>query len=160
MYKKILFGASFLILGCMGSLYFAQERLIFRGVPTGIHERYRYKSNFEEIFLQTEENVKINALHFKIPSPRGVVFYFHGQGGNLANPWGKRSREFTSRGYDCFMIDYRSFGKSRGVLSESGILKDALECYTYLKKFYKEKEIVLYGSSLGSGIANLCSFKE
>jgi fermentation-respiration switch protein FrsA (DUF1100 family) len=142
-----------LILSGMGYVYFFQEDLLFQKVTLDQDHMFSYEEPFEELFLSTEEGVKINALYFKTSSPKGVVLYFHGRGGNLAYRWGKFSREFTKRGYDFFIMDYRGFGKSQGKLSEEGLCHDALECYRYLNSLYPENQIIVYGRSLGTGIA-------
>jgi len=141
------------LIGVMGYLYFTQETRIFSGAPLAQDTSYPYLQRFEELLLETGDGGKISALHFKIPQPKGVVLYFHGRGGNLLSPWGQFAFDFTSRGYDCFMMDYRSFGKSTGSLSEHALLDDASRCYTYLADLYPEDQIVIYGRSLGSGMA-------
>ncbi len=142
-----------LLLGRVGHLYFTQESIIFRGRPLPKDTPYPYQSPFEELFFETDDGGKINALHFKTEKPKGVVLYLHGRGGNLLHPWGGLASDFTSRGYDCLIMDYRSFGKSTGHLSEKALLQDASFCYSYLKTLYPENQIVIYGRSLGTGIA-------
>ena len=137
----------------IGSLYFYQEKILFKSIPLSQDYQFSYKEEFEEVFLQADEHSQINALHFKTDDPKGVVLYFHGRGGNLSKGWGNSFQEFTKRGYDFFIIDYRGFGKSRGKLSEKALCRDAEMSYQYLLHFYHEKEIVVYGRSLGTGIA-------
>jgi len=50
-------------------------------------------------------------------------------------------------------MDYRTYGKSTGTLSEEGFYKDAQYCYDYIKEKYTEDQMTLYGRSLGTGIA-------
>lgn len=114
---------------------------------------FDFEEKHEELFLETEPGAQINALYFKTDNPKGIVLYFHGRGGNLSDNWGKVSREFTSRGYELFVMDYRGFGKSTGKLSEKAICHDADSCYNYLTNIYNENQIVVYGRSLGTGIA-------
>lgn len=135
------------------SLYLLQERLLF--LPTELAQDYEYEFNypFEEVFLKPEEDVLINAIHFKAKAPKGVILYFHGNAGNLSR-WGIVTEYFVGLNYDVFVIDYRTYGKSTGKLSEEALYSDAQFCYDYLKKFYNENEIVIYGRSLGTGIAS------
>ena len=51
------------------------------------------------------------------------------------------------------MVDYRGFGKSKGKRTEAIIYNDMQHIYKWLTKKYKEEDIVIYGRSLGSGIA-------
>ena len=134
-------------------VYFVQENLLFQKATLPQDHVFSYDEPFEELFIETEKGARINALYFKTFRPKGVVLYFHGRGGNLDDRWGKFSREFTRRGYDFFIMDYRGFGKSTGKLTEKALCSDATKCYEYLQDIYPESQIVVYGRSLGTGIA-------
>ena len=99
-----------------------------------------------------EDGGKINAIYFKVPNSRGVVYYLKGNSKSIKG-WGKFAKDFLSNGYDFFMMDYRGFGKSKGRRSQSVLFHDAQKMYDWLKNKYTEDSIVLYGRSLGSGIA-------
>lgn len=137
----------------MGYFYFMQEEMLFQNKALPQNHVFSYEERFEELFLETEGGALINALYFKTRRPKGVVLYFHGRGGNLEKKWGKFSHEFISRGYDFFIMDYRGFGKSKGKMSEEALHSDAQKCYDYLMDIYPENQIVVYGRSLGTGIA-------
>lgn len=145
-----LFGIYFMI---GASLYLLQEKIMF--LPTELAHDYQYQFNypFEEVFLRPEKNVLINGIHFKAKAPKGVILYFHGNAGNLSR-WGTVTEYFVGLNYDVFVIDYRTYGKSKGKLSEEALYSDAQYSYNYLKEFYSETEIIIYGRSLGTGIAS------
>ena len=67
--------------------------------------------------------------------------------------WGKFARDFIGKGYDFFVIDYRGFGKSTGKRTENILYNDAQHVYKWLANRYSEDQIIIYGRSLGSGIA-------
>lgn len=151
---KKLIATLFVVYVMIGSaIYFFQEKIMF--LPTKLNQDYEYNFNynFEELFFQTEENVSINAIHFKAENPKGVILYFHGNAGDLSR-WGKISEYFVGLDYDVLIMDYRTYGKSKGKLSEEAIYNDAQYCYDYLLKQYSEDKITLYGRSLGTGIAS------
>lgn len=141
------------------ALYFFQEKILF--LPTTLEQDYQYQFNypFEELFLETEQDAIINALHFKVENPKGVVLYFHGNAGDLSR-WGKITEYFVEKDYDVLVMDYRTYGKSKGKLSEAAIYRDAQYCYDYLLKQYAETDITLYGRSLGTGIASYLASKN
>ena len=66
---------------------------------------------------------------------------------------GKFAKDFVSKGYDFFMVDYRGMGKSRGKRTETTLLNDAQHIYRWLENLYGEHRVVLYGRSMGSGVA-------
>ncbi|MEE9363803.1 MAG: alpha/beta hydrolase [Cellulophaga sp.] len=133
-------------------LYLFQEKLIF--LPTKLPQEYTYSfsQDFSEFNLNTEDGATLNALHFKQENPKGVLLYFHGNAGDLSR-WGEITTFFVEKQYDVIVMDYRTYGKSTGELSEKLLHKDAQLFYEYTLKHYSESEISIYGRSLGTGIA-------
>ncbi len=141
------------------ALYLLQEKLIF--LPTVLESDYAFNFNqpFEEVFLETDSDAVINAIHFKVEQPKGVILYFHGNAGDLSR-WGLVSEYFVELEYDVFIMDYRTYGKSTGPISEKALYHDAQFCYNYIKERYNESDITLYGRSLGTGIATYVASKN
>ena len=52
-------------------------------------------------------------------------------------------------------MDYRGYGKSTGKISEQGLFHDARAIYDIMKKEYDENKIIIYGRSIGTGIATM-----
>lgn len=99
-----------------------------------------------------EDGGYINGIHFKIPNAKGVIYYLKGNSKSVKG-WGKFAKDFVSKGYSFFMVDYRGFGKSSGKRTEATLYNDAQHIYKWLSTQYPENEIVVYGRSMGSGIA-------
>ncbi|WP_237561726.1 alpha/beta hydrolase [Flagellimonas algicola] len=133
--------------------YTFQEKLIF--LPTQLPSDYAYSFDqpFEELFLEAPDGAQLNALHFKVNNPKGLVLYFHGNAGDLSR-WGSIGSTFTNLGYEIVVMDYRGYGKSSGERSEAVLYADAQLFYDHVKGIYDESQIVLYGRSLGTGIAS------
>ena len=119
---------------------------------------FEHDQDFEELFFKnTAKNLYINAIYFKtklIPS-NGLVFYLHGNAGNIQKS-GQLATDFTNIGYDVLMIDYRGFGKSQGhCTSAEQMHEDVQWIYEQVLQMYayNEDEIIVYGRSLGSGMA-------
>lgn len=132
--------------------YFFQHLLFFRPEILSPSFKYKYSFPFEELEFEMEDGGKINGIYFKVPSSRGVVFYLKGNSRSIKG-WGKFAKDFLSNGYDFLMIDYRGFGKSTGKRSQERLFNDSQFMYKWLRERYAEDEIVLYGRSLGSGVA-------
>jgi len=137
----------------LGGLYFFQEKLIFH--PTKLDQDYEYTFSVphEELFIDSPDGARLNAVLLKAEKPKGVLVYFHGNAGDLSK-WGQIGSFFTSHNYDVLMWDYRSFGKSRGKLSEEAIYSDAQLIYDKAREYYPEGDIILYGRSIGSAPAS------
>lgn len=133
-------------------LFLTQDKIIFQGVKLDQNYQYNFNQNFEEVNLNTTDGNTINALHFKVKNPKGIILYFHGNKGNLER-WGTITSYFTKFNYDVFVIDYRSYGKSTGELNEDQLYMDAQTSYDYVKKVFTEDKITIYGRSLGCTFA-------
>ncbi|BAV05953.1 hypothetical protein SAMN05421788_10627 [Filimonas lacunae] len=134
-------------------LYFFQEKLIF--FPAKLDQRYpfAFQQRFEERNITTYDGKLLSGMLFKADSAKGLIFYLHGNSGSLAS-WGELAGTYTSLGYDVFMLDYRGFGKSEGVVTgQDQMFRDVQTAYDTLKKDYAEDKIVVLGYSLGSGLA-------
>ena len=132
--------------------YFLQDYFFFRPEILPKHFTYQYVFPFEEVNFEMEDGGFINGIHFKVPNSKGVVYYFKGNSRSIKG-WGKFARDFVSKGYDFFMVDYRGFGKSTGKRTESILYNDGQHVYKWLQTQYEEDRILIYGRSLGSGIA-------
>ena len=132
--------------------YLLQGYFFFRPEILPQQFEYTYPFPFEELNFEMEDGAVINGIHFKVPNAKGVVYYLKGNSRSVKG-WGKFARDFVGKGYDFFMFDYRGFGKSKGRRSETALYNDAQSVYKWLCSVFPEGEIVLYGRSLGSGIA-------
>lgn len=146
----IALGSFYILL--LVSAYIFQEKLIFFPSKMPMSHEYDFCQPFEEFFLTTEDGAKLNAVHIKNNSTKGVALYFHGNSGNVSH-LGHVTNLLTRKGYDAILIDYRTYGKSTGELSEQALNDDAQRFYDYALDYYDENEIVLYGRSFGTGIA-------
>lgn len=134
-------------------LYFFQERFLFH--PEKLPEDFQFQyenQKVKEYNLKINDNVTINGLHFKAENSKGLVYYLKGNSKSIKG-WGKFAVDFTLHNYDVIMIDYRGFGKSTGKMSQESMKHDALLVYDKLKEVVKEENIIVYGRSLGTGLA-------
>lgn len=140
--------------------YFNQERFFFNPKHLAKDYVFQFKEPFEEINIEVEENLFLNAILFKAEASKGVVMYFHGNAGAI-HEWGKRAHLFLENNYDVLFVDYRNYGKSDGSYQNSDALfKDAQKVYNYTKTKYQENKIIVLGFSLGSGIASYVASKN
>lgn len=138
--------------GLSALVYFFQERLIFR--PSVLPATHQFSVPGVQEVKVPVDGAELSALHFRQPNARGVVFFLHGNAGDLTT-W-LTSTDFYSRTkFDLFMIDYRGFGKSTGTIeSEAQLHADARRAFDLVARQYAGKKIILYGRSLGTGLAS------
>jgi fermentation-respiration switch protein FrsA (DUF1100 family) len=78
--------------------------------------------------------------------------YFHGNGGSLRIR-AARLAALTSDGTGLVALSYRGFGGSTGTPTEDGLICDAGAAYGFAATRYPSRRIVLWGESLGTGVA-------
>lgn len=134
-------------------VYFNQVGMIFQSVALPKEHQFDFESKFEELNVKSFDGVNLNGLLFKAENSKGLIFYLHGNAGTL-DGWGKIAKTYTNLGYDIFILDYRSFGKSEGEIeNEEQLNKDIAAVYKKLRERYSENKIVIAGYSIGSGMA-------
>ncbi len=132
-------------------VYFGQEGIIFHPTPLSSDHKFTIP-DVQEVKVPVA-GAELSALHLRLPDPKGVVFFLHGNGGNLQT-W-LTSVDFYRRvNYDLFIIDYRGYGKSSGKIeSEAQLHEDMRIAWDRISPLYAGKKLVVYGRSLGTGLA-------
>ncbi|WP_240348336.1 alpha/beta hydrolase [Longitalea arenae] len=149
------------ILIITGSLYFVlcallyvfQEYLIFFPTKLAKDHRFQFDQPFEEVNIIAKDKSLLHGVLFKAERSRGVIFYLHGNAGAI-DSWGEVARTYTDINYDVFLLDYRGYGKSEGVISgQEQLFDDIQTAYDSLKARYAEDKIIVLGYSIGTGPA-------
>lgn len=151
-FLPILFWSAGIYVALAVVFYFGQDYFFFRPERLPKWFRYDYPFPFNEVNFEMEDGGTVNALHFRVPNNRGVVFYIKGNSRSIKG-WGKFAKDFVGKGFDFFILDFRGFGKSRGHRTENILYSDLQQVYKWLDATYPEEQIIIYGRSLGSGLA-------
>jgi pimeloyl-ACP methyl ester carboxylesterase len=143
--------AALALLGLIGFVYVRQERLIFFPEPLP-PDFALVMPDVEEVAIPVD-GARLSALHLKLPHPKGIVFFLHGNAGNLAD-WFTDTPFYRAAGFDLFMIDYRGYGRSTGRIdSEAQLHADVTAAWESLAPRYRGLHNVIYGRSLGTALA-------
>lgn len=138
-------------LTAVGWIYRYQERLLFKPEPLAA-DHVLALPDAEEVTIDVP-GARLSALHLRLPDPQGVVFFLHGNNGNLAT-WFVNADFYRAANYDLFMLDYRGYGKSSGrIESEEQLRADVLAAWRSVAGRYLGKRRVIYGRSLGTALA-------
>lgn len=109
--------------------------------------------NTEELLLKTPDGHKIVTWYAKAAPGQPTLLYFHGNSGTLADR-ADRISAFTKLGRGVLMMAYRGYSGSTGRPSEAANVADAKLAYdTLIKMGVPAEDIILYGESIGTGIA-------
>lgn len=138
----------------MAAMFVFQRKLLY---PANRHilslAQYNVP-NAEEVKLHTPDGLTLQSWYFAPQGNIPTILYLHGNAGHL----GDRTLKLTSynaSGFGVFALSYRGYGASEGSPDEQGIYTDARTALDYLtkEKGLMPEQIVLYGESLGSGVA-------
>jgi alpha-beta hydrolase superfamily lysophospholipase len=150
----------YLVIGIV--FYFLQDRFLFHPLPLPADYSYHFARPFHEINVTINKNENLSIVQFfpEDTARKGVVLYFHGNMDNI-NRYEKSADLFTKNGYEVWMPDYPGFGKSTGKLTEEKLYQLASVSYSLANEKYTAGNIIIYGRSLGTGIASqLASVKQ
>jgi len=133
-------------------LWWRQESLLFYPVPLPADHPLATAPDIRERTVDVP-GARLSVLHLQRPGARGVVFFLHGNAGNLQG-WFSNADFYRDAGYDLVMPDYRGFGKSTGrIASAQQLREDVRAVWSQVAPQYRGRKVVLYGRSLGTGLA-------
>ena len=141
-----------LYVGLAAMIYFAQRSLMY--FPETVHTAPAAAGlpEAEEVTLTASDGVNVIAWHVPPRDGKPVILYFHGNGGALKYRV-ERFRKLIADGIGLVALEYRGYGGSGGSPSEQGFIADAEAAYAYAAARYPAPQLVLWGESIGSGVA-------
>ncbi len=161
--KPYLRSALYLLLGYAGlvlMLLLLENSLLF-------HPSHDWVSppvpEIEDVQLACADGTRVHAWFLPAKDSDSVLLYCHGNAGNLSHRGPSIVRMRGLLNASVLIIDYPGYGKSEGKPSEHGCYQAADAAYAFLTdtKKFAPKKILLYGGSLGGGVAtDLASRKE
>jgi uncharacterized protein len=133
-------------------LYFTQRSLMY--FPETIHTAPAQAGlpEAEEVALTAADGAQITAWHVAPTDQKPVILYFHGNGGALRYRV-ERFRRLIADGIGLVALEYRGYGGNNGSPSEEGLIADGKAAYDFAASRYHTQQIVVWGESLGSGVA-------
>ncbi len=149
-------GTLYLVL--MSMVYLRQSSLVYNPThPTReiVHTPAERALAYETVMLHTKDNVQLQGWFVPQMQSPYVVLIFHGNAGNISHRL-DTLEIFHRLGVSSFIFDYRGYGQSSGEISEQGTYVDAQAAWQYLtqQKGYRPEQIVIFGRSLGGGVAS------
>ena len=103
--------------------------------------------------FNTADGVQLISWHHAAAAGAPTVVHFPGNGGNIAGR-GVAARPWIDADYGVLLVGYRGYGGSDGRPTEEGLYADGRAAIAYLRgRGVPARRIVLYGESLGTGVA-------
>ena len=145
-----LFGA--LYAAAVGMLYVKQREMVFNASPA-IHRAAELNlPGFRDATIATRDGERLVALYRPADPGRPTVLYFHGNSGTMPRI-SRRLRALAAEGFGVLAPTYRGYNGSTGTPTEEGLAEDARASFDWLTRMAPGATVVVYGESLGSGVA-------
>jgi len=134
-------------------VYFYQRNLLYHPSENNyLNDKITF--NYEEIFIETDKKIKLKSWFIKKDLDKfKTILIFHGNAGNLFNRVYKLN-ELNKLDVNILLISWRGFSGNKGKPTEKNLYRDADESVKWLNnQGVIGKNIILYGESLGTGVA-------
>jgi fermentation-respiration switch protein FrsA (DUF1100 family) len=106
----------------------------------------------EVVGLSSADATRLVAWYVPPQPGKPLILYFQGNAGGL-NLRADRFRKLTDGGTGLLALNYRGYGGSGGSPTETGLIADAKAAYDFAAKTVPPSRIVVFGESLGTGVA-------
>ena len=134
-------------------IYFTQRNLLYHpGDNNYLDDKIQF--SYKEVFIEVDQDIKLKSwLIEKDLKKYKTLVFFHGNAGNLFNRVHKLN-ELHKLDINILIISWRGFSGNSGKPTEKNLYQDAQKSIEWLNsKGIESKKIILYGESLGTGVA-------
>lgn len=136
----------------VGALYAFQRELQYPAPQRVVTAAEAGLEGFVDVTLETADDERLTG-YFRPPEPgRALVVYFHGNAGSISQR-AARAEVLAEGGRGVLIVSYRGYSGSTGTPTEAGLIADAQAAYAFAMRHAAADRIVLYGESLGTGVA-------
>ena len=134
-------------------LYFYQRNLMYHPNENNYSDD-QITVNIEKVKVKTSDEIELLGWYHKKDLERyKTILFFHGNAGSIENRIHKLNH-FQEMDVNFLIIAWRGFSGNNGSPTEKGLYEDGKSAISWLiDKGVKEENIVIYGESLGTGVA-------
>ena len=135
------------------STYLFQRNLLYHPTENN-YSGDKLIVSVEKIKIKTRSNIELLSwYHKKNINDYKTILFLHGNAGSLENRIHKINN-FKDLNVNFLLLAWRGFNGNKGSPSEKGLYKDARSAVDWLKfKGIEKNHIIIYGESLGTGVA-------
>ena len=137
-------------------VFFFQGNLLYHPTTNNYlkDQAAREPAGIEKVKIVTKDEINLIGWFYNQDLEKfKTILFFHGNAGSLENRTYKLNH-FKNLNLNFLIIAWRGFSGNKGKPNEMGLYEDAKSAIKWLNaKGIKEKNIILYGESLGTGVA-------
>ncbi len=150
---------TYIVLGYLSiaAIWYGYQHLVFfqpKALAAGHLLSFPVKVKFSTAQIPFDLETVLDVVKFEPENgkPKGVVLFFHGNRFNIEH-YSVYAPYFTQRGFACWMVDYPGYGRSTGEMSIPILKETGTQLYKMAAAQFHPDSIIVYGKSLGTGIA-------
>tara|TARA_Y100000741_G_scaffold257296_1_gene198391 strand:+ start:123 stop:923 length:801 start_codon:yes stop_codon:yes gene_type:complete len=134
-------------------IYFYQRNLLYHPSENN-YQNDKIQFKYDEIFINVDEEIQLKSWIIKKDFKKlKTLVIFHGNAGHLSNRIYKLN-ELYKLDINILLISWRGFSGNKGSPTENNLYSDAKASINWLnEQGVNNGQIILYGESLGSGVA-------
>ena len=132
-------------------IFFYQRKLLYHPSENNYLDETNLNHKIEKIYIQSD--TELVSWYYNNNKSYKTILFFHGNAGKLDNRVYKLN-ELAKLNINYLIVAYRGFSGNQGKPSEDGIYKDSNAAKKWLNENgINDKNIILYGESLGTAVA-------
>ena len=134
-------------------IYFYQRNLLYHPSENN-YQNDKIQFNYDEIYIKVDEEIQLKSWIVEKDFKKfKTLVIFHGNAGHLSNRIYKLN-ELYKLDINILLISWRGFSGNKGSPTEKNLYIDARAAIKWLnEEGVSNNQIILYGESLGSGVA-------
>lgn len=137
----------------VAAAWLGQRHLMYVPDPARVPPEAAGLHNVREHVLEAGDRARIVTWRAEGHPDRPTILYLHGNAGNLASR-ADRFQRYQAKGFGLMMVSWRGYSGSSGSPTESNNVADARLAFDTLRtQGTRAEDIIVYGESLGSGVA-------
>ena len=135
------------------STYIFQRNLLYHPTENN-YSGDQILVSIEKVKINTQDSIELMSwYHNKNVNNYKTILFLHGNAGSLENRIHKINH-FKDMNVNFLLVAWRGFSGNKGTPTEKGLYEDAESAVRWLKsKGVRENNIIVYGESLGTGVA-------
>lgn len=142
----------------IGYIFFKQRELLYFPSRPLSEAQMQGLKDFQQTQVTTEDGLTITGYYSAPVDKKPVIIIFHG---NASHPvWAShKTYQMRQKGYGVLLAGYRGYGGNPGKPTEKGLYRDGKAYLDWVRHKAKDSPVILYGESLGSGVATELAVK-
>lgn len=155
-----LTGLAVIYAAVLAALFALQRQILFRPDHDRPAAARAGVAGLETVSLATADGLSLLAWFLPARGAGPVVLYLHGNAGHIGHR-SDRVRRFAELGWGVLLVEYRGYGGNPGAVGEAGLRLDAAAGLAELRaRGVADRRILVWGESLGSGLATWLAARE